>query len=145
MKTIKQIADEVGVDKQKVYRYIKKNQIKEVHQKYINEALQKNGVKYYDETVEILIKQAFCEDSASNEVHRETHQNHINEAVFDALLKRFETVEKELEDKNNQIEYLHKLLDQEQQLRMVTEQKIQLIEQQEETTEDKKAWWKFWK
>lgn len=145
MKTIKQIADEVGVDKQKVYRYIKKNQIKEVHQKYINEALQKNGVKYYDETVEILIKQAFCEDSASNEVHRETYQNHINEAVFDALLKRFETVEKELEDKNNQIEYLHKLLDQEQQLRMVTEQKLQLIEQQEETTEDKKAWWKFWK
>lgn len=145
MKTIKQIADELGVDKQKVYRYIKKNQIREAHQKYINEALQKNGVKYYDEAVETLIKQSFCEDSASNEAHREVHQNHINEAVFDALMKRFEAVEKELEDKNNQIEYLHKLLDQEQQLRMVTEQKLQLIEQQEETAEDKKAWWKFWK
>lgn len=41
MKTIKQISDELGVDKQKVYRYIKKNHIKEVHQECIGEALQK--------------------------------------------------------------------------------------------------------
>ena len=43
-KTIKQMADALGVDKQRVYRYIKKNCISEAHQK--------NGVMYYDEVVE---------------------------------------------------------------------------------------------
>ena len=32
-KTIKQIADELGLNKQKIYRYIKSNHINEVHQK----------------------------------------------------------------------------------------------------------------
>ena len=49
-KTIKQMADALGVDKQRVYRYIKKNCISEAHQK--------NGVMYYDEVVEKRIKQA---------------------------------------------------------------------------------------
>ena len=31
-KTIRQIADELGIDKQKVYRYIRKNHINEAHQ-----------------------------------------------------------------------------------------------------------------
>lgn len=53
-KTIKEIADELGVDKQKVYRFIKQN--------HINEALQRSGVKYYDEAafdavVEMLQKE----------------------------------------------------------------------------------------
>ena len=50
-KTIKQIADEIGLDKQKVYRFIKKN--------HINEAHQKNGVMYYDEAVKSHIKSHF--------------------------------------------------------------------------------------
>ena len=37
-KTMKQIADEIGIDKQRVYRYIKKN--------HVNVAHQKNGVMY---------------------------------------------------------------------------------------------------
>ena len=68
-KTIKQIADELGVEKQKVYRFIQKNHIKEVH----HETHQKNSVKYYDDVAEMMIKQGFLEESASDEVH----QNHI--------------------------------------------------------------------
>ena len=45
MKTIREIANELGVDKQKVYRFIKQNHINEAH----HEALQRSGVKYYDE------------------------------------------------------------------------------------------------
>lgn len=98
-KTIKQIADELKIDKQKVYRYIKKN--------HINEAHQKNGVMYYDDAAEMLIKQAFIQNITSNEahqeVHQEVHQNHINEAVIDVLLKQSEMLQKELEIKNKQI------------------------------------------
>lgn len=100
MKTIKQIADEIGVDKQKVYRYIKKNHISEVHQ----ESHQENGVKWYDEVAETLIKQGFSNNSTSNEAHHEVHQNHINEAVNEALI---EMLKKELEIKNKQIQELN--------------------------------------
>ena len=117
MKTLKQIADEIGIEKQKVYRFVKKH--------CINEAHQKNGVMYYDEVAESRIKQGFLYE----EVHQESASN---EVVFDVLLKQFEALQKELDIKNEQIANLQKLLDQEQQLRMVTEQKLKLIDQEEE-------------
>ena len=72
MKTIREIANELGVDKQKVYRFIKQNHINEAH----HEALQRSGVKYYDEAAETLIKQGFSDETASSEAHHEAHQNH---------------------------------------------------------------------
>lgn len=103
-KTIKEIACELGVDKQKVYRFIKKNHINEAHQ----EALQKNGVKRYDEAAEIQIKQGFSEEIISSEVHHEALRNHINEAVFDAVSKTLiDMLRKELEIKNEQIRDLN--------------------------------------
>lgn len=102
-KTIKEIADEIGVDKQKVYRFIKQNHINEA----LHEALRRNGVKYYDEAAEALIKQGLLGDTASSEAHREAHQNRINEAVFDAVI---EMLQKELEIKNEQIRELNERL-----------------------------------
>lgn len=147
-KTIKQIADDLGVDKQKVYRFIQKNHINEVH----HEAHQKNGVKYYDEAAQMLIKQGFSDKATLNEVHREVLQNHIkstsNEAVLkqiDVLQEQIKIKDEEIKAKNQQIEQLHKLLDQEQQLRMVSEQKIlQIEDSNSEPKEVKKKWWKFW-
>lgn len=137
-KTIKQIADELGIDKQRVYRYIKKN--------HINEAHQKNGVMYYDEVVESGIKQAFSQ----NEPHQASTSN---DTVIDVLVKQSEMLQKELEIKNKQIEELNerlaenqKLLNQAQQLHAMTEQKMRLLEQKEEQqTEEiiKKPWWKL--
>ena len=107
-KTIKQMADALGVDKQRVYRYIKKS--------CINEAHQKNGVMYYDEAVEKRIKQAF----SKNEPHQESASS---DTVVDVLLKQSEMLQKELEIKNKQISDLNdrlaecqKLLDQYQKL-----------------------------
>lgn len=134
--TIKQLSDEIGVDKQKVYRYIKKN--------HINEAHQKSGVMYYDEAVQKQIKQALSQNEVHQDHINEAHQNHINEAVIDTLLKQSEMLKNELEAKNKQIAEMQKLLDQEQQLRMAEHQKILLLEQQEEETQ-KKHWWKFGK
>ena len=101
-KTIKQIADELGLNKQKIYRYIKSN--------HINESHQKSGMMYYDDVAESIIKKAFFKNSVSDEAH----QNHINEAVndvvIDVLLKQSETLQKELEIKNKQIEDLNNRL-----------------------------------
>jgi hypothetical protein len=156
MKTIKQISDELGLDKQKVYRYIKKNHIKEVYQECISEALQKNGVKYYDEVAESLIKQGFSDNTTSNEVHQEVHQKHINDTVIDTLLKQIEILQKELDAKNEQLSDTLKALNQAQHLQAMAESKIKLLEEKKEEEkvvepapvsepeQKKKHWWKFW-
>lgn len=148
-KTIKQMADALGVDKQRVYRYIKKS--------CINEAHQKNGVMYYDEAVEKRIKQAFYK----NEPHQESASS---DTVVDVLLKQSEMLQKELEIKNKQISDLNdrlaecqKLLDQYQKLSAMEKvvKKIEMENNPEKEEESltpssaepetrKKAWWKFW-
>ncbi len=99
-KTIKEIADELGVEKQKVYRYIKQHRISEVHHDALHEAHQRSGAKYYDEAAETLIKQGFSSQTASSEAH----QNCINEAVNEAVI---DMLRKELEIKNEQIRELN--------------------------------------
>ncbi len=100
LKTIKEIADELGVDKQKVYRYIKKNHIDEAH----HEVPQKNTVKQYDEVAQILIKRGIIEESKSSEAHRDVLQKHITDTVSDVLV---DMLKKELEIKNEQIQELN--------------------------------------
>lgn len=155
-KTIKEIADELGVDKQKVYRYIKKNHINEAH----HEALQKNGVKRYSEAAEILIKQGFSGKSVSNEVHHEVLQNHINEAVFDTVSETLiDMLRKELEIKNEQIRDLNVRLAESNAALVAAQQTAQAAQAlhagtiqhtitdtiSEDEPSKKKKGWKFWK
>lgn len=125
-KTLKQIADELGIDKQRVYRFVKKNNITEVHQ----EVHQGTSAKLYDEVAQEQIIQAFSKSDEHQEVHRETHQNHINDAMFDALLKQ-------LEEKDRQIEKLQKALDQAQHLQAAAEQRVAQLEAPATGTEEK--------
>lgn len=115
-KTLKEIADELKIDKQRVYRFVKKNHIKETYQK--------QSVMYYDETAQELIKSALTEKDHINDAH----QNHINDTVNDALLKQLEVLQNQLTEKDKQIADLHKLIDQEQQLNARNQQKIELLE-----------------
>lgn len=160
MKTIKQIADELGVSKQKVHRFIVRN--------HITASSEVKRSKLYDESAEMLIKQGFLEDELHQKSHHEVHQNHINDTVSEAVI---ELLRKELEQKNEQLQEKdrqirekdrqisemqaqlsmnQKLIDQEQQLHMVTEKKFMLLEQQHEHEEvdmkikEDKKWWKFW-
>ena len=102
-KTIKQIAAELKIDKQKVYRYVRKNHINDVHQK--------NGMMWCSDAVETSIKQHFIENTASNDVH----QNHIkitsSDAVVDAVVLM---LKQELKEKNKLIS------DQQQTIRDLT-------------------------
>jgi hypothetical protein len=93
MKTIARIASEIGIDKQKLYRHIKKNNIKESHQ---------NGeAMYYDEVIETQIKQFFSRNATSNESHQytsESHQNTSNDVVIQALIKQLEVKDKQIDE-----------------------------------------------
>ncbi len=151
MKTIKQIADDLGVSKQAVRNEIAKQKLQST--------LQKNGNQFLaDEKAEKLIKSAFSERKSVKEkgqVAGNTDAN-LTEKLFAAqrriieletTLKLKDANEKEkieiynqeikrldeaLKEKSEQIAQLHKLIDQEQQLRMVTEQKLLLLEEKKE-------------
>lgn len=100
-KTIKQIADEIGTSKQQVYRYVKKNCIKEAHQV--------NGTLFYDETAKNLIVQGISKKAESTEAD----QRNTNETAIDAVISM---LKKELEAKDRQIEELQAALKREQEL-----------------------------
>lgn len=135
-KTIKQIADELQVDKQKVYRYIKSHHINEAHR----EAHQKNNVKYYDEAAQTQIRKAFETKSTSKRSTSKSTSKVHHEAVNEALNDTIKLLQNELAMKNQQIENLHTLLDQEQKLRLVAEEKVLKIE---EKSEPKKRFFSF--
>lgn len=79
--------------------------------------------------------------SCQSNVNLDNPQNKVE----DMLLKQIEILQQEIKIKNEQIEQLHKLLDQEQQLRMVSEQKkLEIEDSSSEQKEVKKKWWQFW-
>ena len=103
MKTIKQIADQLGIDKQRVYRFIKKNRISEAHQTASNDT----GVKHYDEAAETLIIQYFSKNHRISEVHHEAHQSASSDTINDTLV---DMLKAELSIKNEQIKDLNNRL-----------------------------------
>ena len=108
MKTIKQLADEIGVSKQAVYRYIKK---------HIRSTSDDTDVIQLDSDIEKQIKEHF----QKKEPHQKSTSDVVDRYTFDAVLKQ-------LEVKDLQIAELQKALDQEQKLHMATKQEMKLLE-----------------
>ena len=158
MKTIREIANELGVSKQRVYRFVKSNHISEAH----HDVHQTTSTKYYDDVAIDLIKRGFSKETVSDELHHEAHHDvhqttssdTVSDTVVEALLKQ-------LEKQSEQIDSLHKLLDQQQQLQLHTQRQLDQLqlefkgaagdEVKEETKETvqteqpkKKSKWKFW-
>ena len=117
----KQIADKLNLPKQKVYRCIKLNHIKEAH----TETVKGNTVLMYDkqaiEQIESILQGGA---STSSEVHQKAVHDTVNETV----LKQLDILNEQLKIKDKQIENLQKLLDQEQQLNAKNQQKILALE-----------------
>lgn len=140
MKTLKQIADELGVSKQQVYRFVKAECINEVHHEAL-EAHQSKSVKYYDEAAENTIKAYFQGKAQPIEVHHEAHQspdeahhNAVNEAVVESLKSIIDTMQAahsaEVERMQAQIISLQAQLDTERQHSRETADKLaQLADQ----------------
>ena len=121
----KQIADKLNLPKQKVYRCIKLNHIKEAH----TETVKGNTVLMYDkqarEQIESILQGGA---STSSEAHSEVHHEAVNEALNEAVLKQLEILNEQLKEKDKLIENLTKLLDQAQMLNAMDKKKIEALE-----------------
>lgn len=109
MKTIKQVADELGISKQRLYRYIKKHRISDVH----HDA----GVMYITDALENDIKGLFSKDDA----HRDAGTMRITDvgdAHHDAI--QIEELKREIVELRHRIELL------EQQNQSLKEDKLDL-------------------
>ena len=133
MKSTKQIADILGVSKMTVYRFIKTNNITETSQ---------NGrtLLYDDTSVNLILK------GLSNKTDvTDVTPNDTSDFKEDYVIKLEEMnifLKKEIEDKNNQIESLQTILNQQQQLLLYEQQKnTKLLEENIEN----KRWWQWWK
>ena len=132
MKTIKQLADEIGVSKTAVNKKIDnlglRNQLSKIDNRW-----------FIPESIENTIKNAFSDNPKAQTVTDNQSQ------TVSALVCTFQ---QQLEAKDRQIERLQELLDQEQKLRMVVEQRIQLLEEKKADPIDSdppKKWWQFFK
>ena len=112
MKTIRQIADEIGVSKQAVYKRYK-GKLYTVCAPY---AHTEQGVLYLSEQAETLIKQDFLRDGCPNGSHTDTHTERSIGAVPEqsqeagvvaVLQATIDTLQGQLEVKDRQIEELN--------------------------------------
>lgn len=149
-KTVKEIADELGVDKQRVYRIIKRNRI--------NEVVQDGQVKRYDEVVQNLVKSELLHIEPHHNRINEPHQNRINDAVSEAVVA---LLKNELEAKNELIKAQQKTIDRltstveaysQKELagKIIEGQKLIgqrecVADPQAEVAPPKKKKWQFWK
>ena len=109
MKTIRQIADELGVSKQAVYKRFKGK----LHTVCAPYAHTEQGVLYISEQGETLIKQDFLQDDRSNGAHTYAHTERSIGAVPEqgqdaglvaVLQATIDTLQGQLEVKDRQIE-----------------------------------------
>ena len=181
MKTIKQVADEIGVSKQSIRN--------EIAKQGLQSSLRKNGNQFaIDEKCETLIKSAFesrngkvtakviCKDNANKNAKVTDNQNEqvcdyqhkvdVLETDNKRLLEEIELLRGQLADRKEEIRYLRsqsvekdkqlsdtlKALYQAQQLHAIAENKVKLLEEQQEEKKsvepeqsEQKHWWNFWK
>lgn len=98
-KSMKQIADELGIDKQKVYRFINSNHIKEV--------VQEGQTKLYDETAQSRISEHF----KKFETVSKSSSQAVHTVLIDTLKKQIESLENDKMILHNQLEVKDKQID----------------------------------
>ena len=138
MKTIREIANEVGVSKVAIQKKLDKLNLK-------NELVKKDNKWLIPDSVEYALKSAFnfTNDNQDGNKEKENDNNQVN---YDNTLQTIiEMLRTELEEKNKQIDKLQTIINQEQQLRMVTEQKLLAVEKKGEEEnanhEKKQGFW----
>lgn len=128
--TIKEFADAAGVSKQAVYQ-----RLTGTLKPYVSI---KDGVKYLN----IRALELYKGDDAVKKL-KKNNQEESNSVQVDSMV---ELLKKELDQKNKQIDELHKLLEQSQVNLSQMQYRLQLIEDQrnEESEEKKESWWRRW-
>lgn len=119
---ISEIADIAKVNKTKVWRYIRDNNISE-------RSMKGNAKLYSEHTKDVIIK-AFSNDS----IHFATETKADTSRI---LLEQIEILKGELERKNDQLDKMQSLLDQQQQLNLSTNrQNEKLLDTPQKASED---------
>ena len=161
--TIKNLCDELNQPRQKVRRRIEKLDIKAINEDtriHENEPLEYDHQAFLKLAKEFDVKINNTECTASVQ-HRTANEQHrtAEETSKDRLI---EVLEKQLEEANKSRANLEKLLDQQQQLTLVSNKKIELlrleleekesekqidegINKEEIKKDEKKKWWQFFR
>lgn len=142
MKTIKQLADELGVSKTAVR--------KKIENLGLSEKVQTNGNRIeVDERQERLIKSAFSQKETkttnANEVSEKSETLRLLSSMVSTLQEQLQEKDKQIERLQTELENAQKSVDQAQQLHAMTEQKLLLLEDKQEQEEQPKKRWQFWK
>lgn len=128
-KTIKQIADEIGVSKQAVRDKIAKLGLHGTLQRNANQIC-------INEQQENLIKSAFLEKQSQSQTAK------IDCDYIAQMQSEIAFLKEQIYVKDRQLEQAQKMIDQQQQLTLISENKLLLLEQKESTYENKKLhWW----
>lgn len=128
--SIKEFADAAGVSKQAVYQ-----RLTGTLKPYVSI---KDGVKYLN----IRALELYTGDDAVKKL-KKNNQEESNSVQVDSMV---ELLKRELDQKNKQIDELHKLLEQSQVNLSQAQYRLQLIEDQrnKEPEEKKEPWWRRW-
>ena len=166
-KTIRQIADEIGVSKQAVYKRYKGK----LHTVCAPYAHTEQGVLYLSEQAETLIKQDFLQDDRSIGAHTYAQTERSNgaaseqpqeDSIVAVLQATLDTLQGQLVVKDKQIEELNARLAEVSSALVAAQQTAQAaqalhagtIQQQladgeadleKVQMQEQKKWWQFWK
>lgn len=134
--TAKEIAEKTGVSKTRVNQVIKNM----IENESITYSVGDRNTRLFSESVEKRII-----DKLHAEKKEKTSEKYsVSESVNDRLISELKN---QINEQNKQIAELHQLLSQEQQLRKTTDEKLSLIESEneEKKRKNKKHWWQFFK
>ena len=156
-KTVKQLADSLGISKTAIFKRFRKNDnLKRKH-------THKNGNKLLiDANGQKMIKESFFKPK--QKPVSEPNRNSFSVSVSDLLKKNNAILEKnnqdlkkqlaikdhQLAEANNRLKEVNKLSDQEQQLHLADQKRIQQLTQISHKSNKAKPkidkyWWQFWK
>ncbi|OTN83650.1 hypothetical protein A5819_003819 [Enterococcus sp. 7E2_DIV0204] len=116
-KTIKELAEELGVTKQAIWQKIKKDSSTNLHQ-FMSK---KGNTVYLSVDGQNIIKSMFKDKSSTNRQQKDVKVDDNSELLFLRNL---------IEDLQNEKKELHKLLDQQQQLTLQSNKRIEQLEAQ---------------
>ena len=142
--SIKDMADILGVSKQRVYRCIRANHIKETH----TDIVKGNSVLKYDKQVLELIR-GILEDTAaiSDEAHHKHSSDIVNDILYETLVEQLRIKDKQIEELNERLAEANRNLDNAQKLHAMDKQKLLELEskQEEENIQDQEEVKGFWR
>lgn len=122
MKSVKEIEKETGINKQKIYREIRKNGLKP--QKKIN------GINYFSDDVLVFFnaKSETKSETGTEKVKCDNDDNingSIDFQLIQELKQEVKQLRRQIEIKDGQIETLSRLLDQQQKLSLADKKQIE--------------------